>query len=60
MKNEPSADPLAARVLTRAASLRDEITDLTRRLVAIPTENPPGGANPMSSRTSVTAARQGG
>jgi succinyl-diaminopimelate desuccinylase len=46
MKKEPSADPLAARVLTRAASLRDEITDLTRRLVAIPTENPPGDGYP--------------
>jgi acetylornithine deacetylase/succinyl-diaminopimelate desuccinylase family protein len=29
-------------ILARAAAYRDEMTDLTRRLTAIPTENPPG------------------
>ncbi len=38
----PTSEPLIVRVLARAASYRDEVTDLTRRLVAIPTENPPG------------------
>ena len=37
-----TSDSLTADVLARAASYRDEVTDLTRRLVAIPTENPPG------------------
>jgi acetylornithine deacetylase/succinyl-diaminopimelate desuccinylase family protein len=37
-----SLDSLTADVLARAASHRDEVTDLTRRLVTIPTENPPG------------------
>jgi len=37
-----TSDSLTADVLARAASYRDEVTDLTRRLAAIPTENPPG------------------
>jgi acetylornithine deacetylase/succinyl-diaminopimelate desuccinylase-like protein len=35
-------DSLTEVVLARAASYRDEVTELTRRLVSIPTENPPG------------------
>ena len=37
-----SLDSLTETVLARAAAYRDEVTDLTRRLVVIPTENPPG------------------
>jgi succinyl-diaminopimelate desuccinylase len=36
------SDSLAPAVLARAAAGRDAIVDLTRRLVALPTENPPG------------------
>lgn len=42
MKTEQPAHSLVARILARAASYREEITALTRRLVEFPTENPPG------------------
>jgi acetylornithine deacetylase/succinyl-diaminopimelate desuccinylase family protein len=47
-------------LLARAASHREEMTDLTRRLTAIPTENPPGtGYEPCIAAIAETLERLG-
>jgi succinyl-diaminopimelate desuccinylase len=47
-------------IFARAASHREEMTDLTRRLTAIPTENPPGtGYEPCIAAIAETLERLG-
>jgi succinyl-diaminopimelate desuccinylase len=47
-------------ILARAASHREEMTELTRRLTAIPTENPPGtGYEPCIAAIAETLERLG-
>jgi succinyl-diaminopimelate desuccinylase len=49
-----------AAILARAASHREEMTELTRRLTAIPTENPPGtGYEPCIAAIAETLERLG-